>query len=214
MIRVVLCDDQMLVCEGLRSILSTYSQFQVLGIAHNGEDLLHLVHSLSPDQQPNVILMDLQMPKMNGVQATRLICQQFPQIKILVLSTYDGDEWVFDAIRAGASGYLLKDAPREELVAALMHVAQGNTPVDPKIAGKLFRMASHGNQAQASGLLAQLSEREREILDLISQGCSNAQIANRIYLSEGTVRNYVSRILEKLGVADRTQAALLAGRLF
>lgn len=206
MIRLLLCDDQLLVCEGLRLILSTYAQFAVVGIAHNGNEAL----ALARQEKPDVILMDLQMPHMNGVQATRLIHQEFPLIKILVLSTYDADTWVLDAIRAGAAGYLLKDSPRDRLVAAIEDVIQGNTPVDPKVAGTLFRQACQGETPRSSALFAQLSEREMEVLGYLAQGSSNAQIAHRIFLSEGTVRNYVSSILEKLGVADRTQAALLA----
>lgn len=208
MIRLLLCDDQSLVCEGLRSILNLYKQFEIVGVAHDGSEAIALARQTLPD----VVLMDLKMPRMNGVQATRILHQELPQIKVLVLSTYAADEWVIDAIRAGAAGYLLKDTPRERLVAAIEDVVRGNTPVDPKVAGTLFRQACHGTTPQRSAIFSQLGEREMEILTYLAQGLGNAQIAQRLFLSEGTVRNYVSSILAKLGVTDRTQAALLAAQ--
>jgi DNA-binding NarL/FixJ family response regulator len=171
--------------------------------------------------------MDLKMPVLNGVQATRQIRAAYPATRVLVLTTYDADEWVFDAIRAGASGYLLKDTPREGLVAAIEATAAGTTAVDPLIAGKLFaHIAQHTAPAaslpgpqpaaafQAGTPAADaLSARERDVLRLLAHGHSNGEIARRLYLSEGTVRNYVSAIFVKLGVTDRTQAALLALQL-
>lgn len=208
MIKILICDDQDLVCEGLKGILSTDSEFKIVGIAHDGAEALDMI----PACQPDLVLMDLKMPIMNGVQATRQICQQFSQIQVLILTTYDADEWVFDAIRAGARGYLLKDTPRDRLIAAIKEAAAGKTPVDPGVAGKLF---AHVNQQIAvpdTAVTSQLSEREKEVLGLLGKGLSNAEIAKRVYLSEGTVRNYVSSIFEKLGVEDRTQAAVLAIR--
>jgi DNA-binding NarL/FixJ family response regulator len=156
--------------------------------------------------------MDLKMPVMNGVQATRHIRQKYPNVKILVLTTYDADEWVFDAIRNGAAGYLLKDTQREMLIAAIKDMMAGRTPVDPAIAGKLFTQIVQGTPALQSTLIDNLTEREKDILRLLGAGLSNADIAARLYFSEGTVRNYISSILDKLGVADRTQAAVLALR--
>ncbi len=208
MIRILICDDQDLVCEGLKGILSTDPEFKIVGIAHDGAEALELIPACKPD----LVLMDLKMPIMNGVQATRQICQQYPQIEVLILTTYDADEWVFDAIRAGARGYLLKDTPRDRLTASIREAASGKTPVDPGVAGKLF---AHVNQQIAvpdTTFTSQLSEREKEVLGLLGKGLSNAEIAERVYLSEGTVRNYVSSIFEKLGVEDRTQAAVLAIR--
>ena len=136
----------------------------------------------------------------------------YPEVGVLVLTTYDAAEWVFDAIRAGASGYLLKDTPREELVAAIEGTAAGETHVDPAVAGKLFRQVARTPAPTASAFAADLSPREREVLRLLARGLNNADIARQLYLSEGTVRNYVSAILSKLEVADRTQAAVLALR--
>jgi DNA-binding NarL/FixJ family response regulator len=210
MIRVLICDDQMVVRAGLRAILSTVSGIEVVGEASDGDEALSQVEALAPD----VVLMDLKMPGINGVQATRTIRDRHPEVGVLVLTTYDADEWVFDAVRAGASGYLLKDTPREALVAAIEGTAAGETHVDPAVAGKLFRQVAQGPapSTSAKAIAAELSPRELEVLHLLARGLNNADIAGQLHLSEGTVRNYVSTILNKLDVADRTQAAVLALR--
>jgi len=207
-IRVLICDDQDLVCEGLKAILSTDPEIEVVGIANDGAQALDLIPSLSPD----LALMDLKMPVMNGIQASRRIHQDFPQVKVLVLTTYADDQWVFDAIRSGASGYLLKDTPREALIAAIKGTAAGKTHIDPQVAGRLLDHITRSAPDPDSALLESLSEREREVLALLARGLSNTEIAARLYLSEGTVRNYVSAVFAKLGVSDRTQAAVLAIR--
>ena len=208
MIKILICDDQDLVCEGLKGILGTDPALNIVGIANDGAEALEKI----PTCQPDLVLMDLKMPILNGVQATRQIRQQYPQIEVLVLTTYDADEWVFDAIRAGARGYLLKDTPRDRLITAIKQAAAGQTPVDPAVAGKLFAHVTQQLAVPDAAIASQLSEREKEVLGLLAKGLSNAEIAARVYLSEGTVRNYVSSILEKLGVEDRTQAAVLAIR--
>ncbi len=208
MIRVLICDDQAVVREGLRAILGTEPDVQVVGVACDGAEALTLVPGLKPD----LVLMDLKMPEMNGIQATRLIREQYPGVKILVLTTYDADEWVFDAIRSGADGYLLKDTPRDGLVAAIKGTLSGGTHVDPQVAGKLFRRVSQGGAPLDAAAIQQLSERERDVLRLLARGFGNAEIAQSLFLSEGTVRNYVSAIFSKLGVTDRTQAAVMALR--
>lgn len=208
MIRVLICDDQHVVCEGLRAILSTAPGIDVVGLAHDGADVVELAAATRPD----VVLMDLKMPLVNGVQATREIRSRLPGVRVLVLTTYDADEWVFDAIRAGASGYLLKDSPREALVAAVEGTAAGKTYVDPSVAGRLFAHVAHGVPIPASPLLESLTDRERQVLGLLGRGLTNAGIAEHLHVAEGTVRNHVSAILGKLDVADRTQAALLACR--
>jgi two-component system, NarL family, response regulator LiaR len=208
MIKILICDDQYVVREGLKAIFETDKGIQVVGTAADGAEALDLI----PQLQPDLILMDLKMPVMNGVQATRHIRQKYPDVKILVLTTYDADEWVFDAIRNGAAGYLLKDTQREMLIAAIKDTMAGKTPVDPAVAGKLFAQVVQGTPAPQSTLIDNLTEREKDILRLLGAGLSNADIAARLYFSEGTVRNYISSILDKLGVADRTQAAVLALR--
>ena len=209
MIRVLLCDDQEVVTEGLRAILGTSPDIEVVGIAHDGAEAIELV----PATEPDVVLMDLKMPGVNGIQATRVICDQYTDVRVLVLTTYDADEWVFDAIRSGAAGYLLKDTPRRELIDAIKGTVEGQTHVDPSVAGKLF---DHVTQQQAplvnTAVVQSLSDRELDVLRLLARGLSNAGIAKRLFLSEGTVRNYVSAVLTKLDVADRTQAAVLALR--
>ncbi len=209
MIRVLICDDQWIVCEGLEAILAADPGIEVVGVAHDGVEALEQI----PKVRPDVVLMDLKMPGMDGIQATRLIHDRHLHIKVLVLTTYGEDEWVFDAIRSGAAGYLLKGTPREALIDAVKGTAAGRTHVDPDIAGKLFdRVAQSDIPAEATAIVNSLSERELDVLRLLARGFSNTDIAQRLFLSEGTVRNYVSAILSKLEVSDRTQAAVLALR--
>ena len=208
MIRVLLCDDQPIVTEGLRVILRQAGDIDVVAIAEHGLDAIEKVDHFQPD----VVLMDLRMPVMNGIQATAHIRQEHPTTRVLVLTTYDDDGWVFDAIRAGAAGYLLKDAPREQIIGAIRGTAAGATYVDPKVAGKLFQFVAQPPSAPAGKFDVDLNPREREILELIAKGLSNAEIAERLFLSKGTVQNYVSAIFTKLDVTDRTQAAILALR--
>src|SRR5215468_10352704 len=155
MVRVLICDDQYVVCDGLRAILSTAPAIEVVGLAHDGAEAVDLTASAHPD----VVLMDLKMPIVNGVEATREICARFPDVRVLVLTTYDADQWIFDAIRAGASGYLLKDSPREALVAAVHGTAAGRTDVDPSVAGRLFAHVTNGMPMPESPLLDALTDR-------------------------------------------------------
>lgn len=208
MVRIVVCDDQDIVREGLKKILESESDIEVVGLAVDGLDAIDMVANKIPD----LVLMDLKMPRMNGIQATGVIHQKFPEVKVLVLTTYDDDEWVIDAIRSGASGYLLKDTPRVELIQAIHGTISGENYIDPSVAGKLFS-AIH-NQIPSGRVPGNLvfSDREKEILSLLAHGMTNLEIAKKLFLSEGTVRNYTSTIFAKLGVADRTQAAILALR--
>ena len=208
MIKVLICDDQDIVCEGLQRILESDAEITVVGLAHNGLEALESI----PVTQPDLVLMDLKMPVMNGILATRKISEQYPQVRVLVLTTYDDDEWLFDAVRAGAKGYLLKDRPRAELIRAIKGTLQGNSFIDPAVAGKLLGQIAQNNPPRQPPLEISLSERETEVLQLLSQGLSNADIAQRLYLSEGTVRNYTSAIFAKLNVSDRTQAVVVALR--
>ena len=206
MIRVLVCDDQAVVTDGLELILNADPEIQVVGTAHDGAEALLVIAQAKPD----LVLMDLKMPGMNGIQATREISQKYPDLKVLVLTTFGDDEWVFDAIRSGAAGYLLKGTPRQELIKAVKGTVSGQTHVDPAVAGKLLSHIAQNPTRQETGVADELSERELEILQLLAQGLTNAEIADRLYLTRGTVRNYVSAILAKLGVEDRTQAALIA----
>jgi two-component system, NarL family, response regulator LiaR len=207
-IRVLICDDQQLACEGLKAILDADPDLEVAGITHDGAEAVAKI----PECRPDLVLMDLKMPILNGVQATRQIVKDHPNLPVLVLTTYDADEWVFDAIRAGARGYLLKDLPRERLVTAIKDTVAGKTPIDPDVAGKLFAHIVQGTPAPNASLAGLLSDREKEVLGLLGKGLTNSEIAARIFLSEGTVKNYVSSIFDKLQVQDRTQAAVLAIR--
>lgn len=209
MIRVLICDDQWIVCEGLEAIIESEPGLEVVGIAHDGAEALDRVAALKPD----VVLMDLRMPGMNGIQATRAITEGYPGVRVLVLTTYGADEWVFDAIRSGADGYLLKGTPRNVLLDAIKGTAAGQTHVDPAVAGRLFEQVTQTRPSPPeTTVLDVLSNREQDVLRLLARGLSNAEIASRLSLSQGTVRNYVSAILAKLDVSDRTQAALLALR--
>ena len=208
MIRILICDDQELVCEGLKAILGTSNLVEVIGLAYNGLEALDFLEKNEVD----VVLMDLKMPILNGIQTTKQIKEKYPSVHILVLTTYDADQWVLDAIRYGADGYMLKDAPRERLLQAIEEVNIGKTPVDSKVAGKLFEQITKIPQKSPTTIGSNLTEREHEVLLLISHGKSNAEIAESLFLSEGTVRNYVSSILEKLDVTDRTQDAVIAIR--
>ena len=205
-IRVLICDDQMIVCEGLERILNTASDIEVVGTAHNGQETLDII----PAAKPDLVLMDLKMPIMNGIIATRKIREKYPEIFVLVLTTYDDDEWVIDAVRAGAAGYLLKDTPRDDVIKAVRGTVEGKSFVDPAVAGKLLGQVA-SQQAQPATLLTdKLTGREVDVLRLLARGLTNADIAARLHLSEGTVRNHISAIFSKLDVSDRTQAAVIA----
>jgi DNA-binding NarL/FixJ family response regulator len=208
MIRVLICDDQVVVTDGLELILSADAEIEVVGTAHDGAEAVEKITQVKPD----LVLMDLKMPGVNGIQATREITKHHPEIKVLVLTTFGDDEWVFDAIRSGAAGYLLKGTPRTELIEAVKGTIRGDTHVDPEVAGKLFTHVARSSTPQDTTVAENLSERELEVLKLIAQGITNAEIAERLFLTRGTVRNYVSAVLAKLEVEDRTQAAILAVR--
>jgi len=208
-IRILLVDDQPLFREGLRTLLSVHSDFEVVGEAGNGEEALKLVRSLLP----SVVLMDLQMPVLDGVAATRRLKAEQPQCRVIVLTTFDDDEMVFDGLRAGALGYLLKDAPSEKLSEAIRLAARGESFLQPSVAAKVvaeFARLTSKPAMHAKALVEPLSDRELEILRLITDGASNREIAGILFLAEGTVKNHVTNILSKLGVRDRTQAALKA----
>jgi DNA-binding NarL/FixJ family response regulator len=208
-IKILLVDDQPLFREGLRTLLSVLPDFEVIGEAGNGEEAIRLTRSL----RPSVILMDLQMPVLDGVAATRRLREEQPDCRVIVLTTFDDDEMVFDGLRAGAVGYLLKDAPSEKLAEAIRVASRGETFLQPSVAAKVvaeFSRLSRKTALYSNPLIEPLSERELEILRLIAKGESNKEIAGKLFLAEGTVKNHVTNILGKLDARDRTQAAIRA----
>jgi DNA-binding NarL/FixJ family response regulator len=205
-ISVLVADDQRLVRSGFRMILRADSEIDVVGEAGDGEEAVALARELKPD----VVLMDIRMPKLDGIAATRLLLQDEDAPRVLVLTTFDLDEYVYGALRAGASGFLLKDAPEEQLVAAIRVAAEGGALFSAGVTRRLIeRFARLGTTAPAPGL-DELSPREIEVLRLIARGNSNAEIAAQLVLSEHTVKTHVARILQKLDLRDRTQAVILA----
>ena len=211
MIRILLADDQSLFREALRMLISSQPDLEVIGEAANGAEAVKLADSF----RPNVVLMDLQMPVMNGVAATRQLHSTQPDCHVIALTTFDGDEYIFDCLRAGAVGYLLKDAPSENLFAAIRAAARGESFLQPSVTTRvLAEFTRLSDQPVASVTLVEpLSDREHEILRLIAKGSTNREIAEALFITEGTVKNHVTNILSKLDVRDRTQAALKAREL-
>lgn len=212
MIRILLVDDQFIIRQGLKSLLESNSDMKVVGEAENGQRALEQI----PTLQPDIVLMDIRMPVMDGVAATGAIAQQYPQTKVLVLTTFDDDEYVSQAMHQGAKGYLLKDTEPDELALAIRAVNKGHTQLGPGLFEKaLMTPATAAEPAkQPPPELALLTPREMEVLHLIASGANNREIAQTLFLSENTVKNYVTNILSHLNLRDRTQAALLAHSLF
>lgn len=209
-IRILLVDDQRLMRDGLRTLLELEPDLEVVGEAGNGQEATKLFANL----QPNVVLMDIRMPVMNGVEATERLCHDWPEANIIILTTFDDDEYIFQGLKAGAKGYLLKDVSGEELATAVRAVAGGSALLGSAIAQRvLATFANLPSTKPASALPEPLSDRELEILQLIAQGLSNPEIAATLFLAEGTVKNYVSNILQKTNTRDRTQAVLKAQSL-
>lgn len=209
MIKVLLVDDQNLIRQGLKALLELEQDLEVIGEAENGEIAISLIEQLYPD----VVLMDIRMPVMDGVAATREIQKRFPGIKVLVLTTFDDDEYVKAALQNGAMGYLLKDTPSEELAVAIRAVHKGYTQLGPGIVKKLltqFPPFAANNSPPPPPSLAELTPREKDVLRLIAIGATNKEIAQQLYISEGTVKNHVTNILNRLNLRDRTQAAIFA----
>jgi DNA-binding NarL/FixJ family response regulator len=203
-IRILLAEDQTLMRQGLRTLLELEPGLKIAGEAEDGRFAVKLALQLKPD----IILMDVQMPHLNGVEATAAICAAWSGAKIIILTTFDRDDYVFQGVRAGALGYLLKDLPAQKLYETIRRVHAGEIFIQPEIASRTLRAALH----PSSDLVEPLSEREQEILVMLAQGVPNKEIAGKLHLAEGTVKNHVSNILGKLQVQNRTQAADLARR--
>ena len=212
-IRLILADDQSLFREALRTLLSLQPDFEIVAEAENGERAV----ALAKVHRPDVILMDLRMPVMNGVEATRRITQVAPAVRIVVLTTFDEDEEVFEALRAGAIGYLLKACSADKLCESVRAAAKGTSVFEPSVATRMMkelnRLSAHDPRHSAPALADPLSERELAVLKLLAEGKSNKEIGVGLNITEGTVKNHMTNVLGKLGVLDRTQAALRAREL-
>ena len=210
-IKILLADDQALFRDGLRILLSTQPDIEVVGEAANGEETLRLAAKLRPD----IVLMDMRMPILDGVEATRRLSETQPDCRVIVLTTFDDDELVFEGLRAGAVGYLLKAVSTPRLLEAIRAVARGESMLDPSVTAKVVAEFTRlANQtSRPAELVNPLSEREVEVLRLVARGATNHEIAATLFIAEGTVRNHLTNILGKLGVSDRTQAAVKAKEL-
>ncbi len=214
-IRVLIADDHQVVREGLTSVLESKGDIEVVGLAADGKEALQKARELSPD----VVIMDISMPNMNGVEATRQIKKESPQIGVVVLTMYGDEEYIFDLVRAGAAGYLLKDADSAQIAKAIRAVSKGESMIHPSIAAKIlneFSQLSSGKTpkgANAAKSEDSLSEREVEVLRLMADGKSNKEIANDLDLSDKTIKNHIHHVFQKLKVTDRTKAVMTAMRM-
>lgn len=211
MIKVMIADDQELIRQSLEIVLSTHEDITVISTANDGFEVLENIKK----ERPDVILMDIRMPKMDGVYCTKMVKEQYPQIKIIILTTFDDDEFVFSALKYGASGYLLKGVSMDELYEAIHTVVSGGAMINPDIATKVFKIFSQMAQSNYAiqvedDLVKDISKSEMRVIQQVGFGLSNKEIAQKLYLSEGTVRNYLSTILSKLDLRDRTQLAIWA----
>ena len=206
-IRLMIVDDQKLMRQGLKTLLELEGGFEIVAEAGDGQAALDAYAELQPD----VALMDIRMSGMDGVEATRRLRQQWPDARVIILTTFNDDEYVFEALRVGALGYLLKDLSGQELANAVRTVAGGGALIDPSVARKVvaeFARLTPPARPMNDGLPDPLTERELDVLRLLAQGLSNREIGNKLSLTEGTVKNYVTNVLQKIGARDRTQAAL------
>ncbi|NEO85699.1 MAG: response regulator transcription factor [Spirulina sp. SIO3F2] len=210
MIRILLADDQDLIRRGLKALLRVETDLEVVGEAADGQAAIAQALNLQPD----IVLMDIRMPVMDGVAATQALQQQCPQVKVLVLTTFDDDDYVTRALQNGAVGYLLKDTPPDDLVQAIHLACRGYSQLSPGIIRKMMQQAlSPSPSPETPPGWDELTPRELEILTLIAQGANNREIATQLYIAEKTVKNHITNILGRLGVRDRTQAAILANRV-
>lgn len=203
-IKVLIVDDQVLVRQGLATLLALEEDLDIVGQAGDGDEAISQCGFLQPD----VVLMDMRMPKKTGVEATQEICKRYPAVKVLVLTTYDEDDLIVGALKAGACGYLLKDSPSEKLATAIRAVKEGYTQLSPTVTPKVVSLMHGSDKGKKTDLLKSFSEREVEVIELIAKGLSNKEIAETLYITQGTVKNYVTKILGQLNLRDRTQLAV------
>jgi DNA-binding NarL/FixJ family response regulator len=214
-IHILLCEDQTLMRQGLHTVLELEPGFEVTAEASDGEEAIQRYNELQKQgHAPDIVLMDIQMPRKNGVQATAAITTAHPDARVIILTTFDYDDYVFEAVKAGAMGYLLKDVPADELAATIRKVYAGEPFIQPKVASKLLMEFGRKGRSTSSASISladeELSTREVGVLKLLAAGASNREIADKLVLAEGTVKNHVSNILSKLHAENRTQAANLA----
>jgi len=204
MIRVAIVDDQTLILQGLNMIVNAQKDMEILWCAANGAEAVYKTEHVKPD----VILMDIRMPEMTGVKATEIIKAKFPEVQVLILTTFMEDEDIFESLKYGASGYLLKDATPETILDAIRKVMSGGTVIEPLVASKLLKHLKPVHEVSKPSELHKLTERETHIALAIAEGYSNKEIALKLFVSEGTVKNHLTSILEKLNLRDRTQLAI------
>ena len=211
MIRLLLVDDQELVCQGLQAMLNLEPDIEVVGTANNGEIAIQQVKAL----QPNIVLLDIKMPIMDGREATRIICQECPDTKVLVLSTFEEDDYIAHSIEAGAKGYLLKDMPIEDLVESVKLVNRGYSVMKDELRKKTVGnvVSNNNNSTEKQSKLAELTPREIEVFNLIGTGYTNREIAKELYIVEGTVKTHVTNIFNRLGLSNRSQIAIYANSI-
>jgi two-component system, NarL family, response regulator DevR len=205
-IRILIADDHEVVRMGIKTLLHQQTEFQVVGEASTGEEAIEQALKHKPD----VVVMDIRMPGMSGVEACRLIVQQIPETRVVMLTSFAEDELLFSAIRAGASGYVLKRIGSDDLIKAIKSVARGESALDPAMTKAVFREVSQNESSKESAIFADLSTQEIRVLALIAEGLTNREIAAKLFLGEGTVRNYVSNVLSKLNLSNRAEAAAFA----
>ena len=208
LVRILIVDDQRLMRDGLASLLGLHEALEVVGLASNGEEALQQIEQLRPD----VVLMDVRMPVMDGVMAVQISRRQYPDCQILMLTTFDDEEYIIDALKAGACGYLLKDLPANDLAQAILAAHRGIHQLDPQVSAKLIAALRNSSASMIPSQTESLdlTTREIDVLRLIAQGASNREISESLVISQGTVKNHISNILSRLGLRDRTQAALFA----
>lgn len=205
-IKLVIADDEQLIRSGLKIMLETYEEIEVVGLAANGQEAFELTQNLRPD----LVLMDIRMPVTNGIEGTRLIKSQFPEVAVLIVTTFQDTDYIVEAMQLGASGYLLKDSDYEEIYRGINVALSGKVVMDPQVSNRLIQHSLEGHKEYTLPDTLDLTEKEHDLLRLVAKGMNNKEIASQLYLSEGTIKNNISQLLFKLELRDRTQLAIFA----